>query len=57
MSKVDNFELDAILGGASTISGTVVSALTGIVRVLYDAGHAVGSSIRRIVEKDLCPLE
>lgn len=56
MSKIEEEKLVKIYGGAS-ISGTVVNALTDIIKILYDAGHAVGSSIRRIKEDKLCQIE
>ncbi len=56
MSKVDEEKLDIICGGGTSITGTLVSAITDVIKVLYDAGHAVGSSIRRIKEKELCPI-
>lgn len=54
---VEDRELDGICGGGNTISGTFVNAITGVIRILYDAGKAVGSSIRRIQEGELCPLK
>ena len=57
LEKVNDKDLDMIYGGGDTISGTLVNAVTGVIRVLYDAGHALGYSIRRIVEKDLCPIK
>lgn len=56
MKKVDCVELDSIIGGDS-ISGTVINAFTNIIKVLMDAGRSVGSSIRRVAEGNLCPLE
>lgn len=56
MNKIENQKLELICGGGTNITGTLVNAITDIIRVLYDAGHAVGSSIRRFKEKDLCPL-
>ena len=56
MNRIDDKNLDLILGGGTSITGTLVSAITDIIKVLYEAGHSVGSSIRRFKEKDLCPL-
>lgn len=56
MRVLNDNELDSIYGGA-TISGTVINAFTNIIKVLFDAGHSVGSAIRRISENNLCPLE
>ena len=55
MVEIDDAKLEKVYGGG-TISGTVVNALTDIIRILYNAGHSVGSSARRIKEDDLCPL-
>lgn len=57
MKRVDNYELDCIFGGSSSISGTVINAFTNIIKVLMDAGRSVGSSIRRVSENNLCPLD
>ncbi len=44
-------------GSSSSISGTVISAFTKIIGMMYDAGKGFGSSIRRLGENNLCPLE
>lgn len=56
MDRVSLEKLKKISGGA-TISGTIISAFTGLVKVLYDAGCSVGKAIRRIVDGELCPLK
>lgn len=56
MDRVSLEKLKKISGGA-TISGTIISAFTGLVKVLYDAGCSVGEAIRRIVDGELCPLK
>lgn len=56
MKKVSCQELETICGG-DTISGTVINAFTNIIKVLMEAGRGVGSSIRRIVAGNLCPLD
>ena len=57
MEKIDNDKLENIVGGSSTITGTILSAFTNIIRILYDAGEGVGSAIRRLSENELCPLK
>lgn len=57
MSKLDNDKLENIVGGGSTITGTILNAFTNIIRILYDAGEGVGSAIRRLSENELCPLK
>lgn len=56
MSRIDDSKLCNIKGGAD-ITSTLVNAFTNVIKVLFDAGHSVGSAIRRFTEGDLCPLE
>lgn len=56
MIKCENVELAKICGGTTITSG-IINAFTNIIKVLMDAGHGVGSAIRRIGEGNLCPLE
>ncbi len=56
MEKLEEERLEQINGGAS-ITGSLVNALTDIIKILYEAGHAVGSSIRRVSEGNMCPLD
>lgn len=49
-------ELKEIKGG-STISGTVMNGLVNLISLLHEAGKGAGSSIRRIVDGNLCPLD
>ncbi len=57
MDKMKDVELDKIIGGGSSISGTVLNAFTTIIKFIYEVGEGVGSSIRRIRDGDLCPLK
>ena len=57
MSKLDNEKLENIVGGGSTITGTILRAFTNIIKILYDAGEGFGSAIRRLSENELCPLK
>ena len=50
-------ELKDIKGGSTTISGTVMNGLVDLINLLYEAGKSAGSSIRRIVDRNLCPLD
>ncbi len=54
--KLNNNNLSKIVGG-TTISGTIINAFTNVIKVLLDAGEGVGSSIRRIVDNNMCPLK
>lgn len=57
MSKIDEHELEEIYGGSTSITGTMVNSLLNVIKVLYDAGHAFGSSARRIKENELCSIQ
>ena len=56
MNKINNEELHNINGGFS-ISTTILNSITSIFKILMDAGREIGSSIRRIHEDKMCPLE
>lgn len=56
MKKETRENMDLITGGI-TISGTIINAFTNIIKILMEAGNGVGSSIRRIGEGKVCPLE
>lgn len=58
MEKIDDKKLETVVGGASSsyLSGTVINAFVNVMKLLMDAGSAVGSSIRRIAEDNVCPL-
>lgn len=57
MNVVKDDKLNEIYGGGTTITGTLISAVGEVIKVLYQAGHAVGSSIRRMSDKELCPID
>lgn len=46
-----------IIGGSNYVSGTVINALVNVIKLLMDAGQTVGSSIRRVVDHNVCPLK
>lgn len=57
MKKVSDLgELEMICGGSS-LSGTLLNALTNIIELLQDAGRSFGAALRRISENNLCSLE
>ncbi len=56
MTKIENEQLDKIKGGES-LTGPIISGIVSIIKVLYEAGYALGSGIRRISENNLCPLD
>lgn len=57
MSKIDDKCLDEIYGGSTSLTGTLLSAFDNVIKTLYDVGHAVGSSLRRVISGELCPLK
>ncbi len=57
MKEINDKQLDNIRGGNTTVTGPIISGLVSIIKILKDAGYALGSGIRRIGEGNLCPLE
>ena len=58
MDTIKEKELDIIKGGnITTVSGTVISALSNIIKMIREAGYDIGSGIRRIIKNDYCPLK
>lgn len=56
MSISKDDELKEIYGG-TTITGTVINGFVDLIKLLYDAGKSAGSSLRRFIDGNLCPLE
>jgi hypothetical protein len=57
MQLIRDEDLDKISGGGTNITGTLVSAIGDVMRMIYQAGHAVGSSVRRMSDNKLCPIK
>ena len=57
MKKININKLENIIGGSSYVSGTIINAFVNVIKLLMTAGEDVGSSIRRMTEKNMCPLE
>ena len=57
MKELEIEKMDRISGGNTSITGPIISGLVSIIKVLKDAGYALGSGIRRISENNLCPLK
>ncbi|MCI2041533.1 MAG: hypothetical protein LKJ84_01085 [Bacilli bacterium] len=57
MKKINDKDLLLIVGGASTLSGTILNQLNKLISILVDSGKSLGSSIRRISEDKICPLD
>ena len=57
MKKINDKDLLLIVGGATTLSGTILNQLNKLISILVDSGKSLGSSIRRISEDKTCPLD
>ena len=57
MKKINDKDLLLIVGGASTLSGTILNQLNRLISILVDSGKSLGSSIRRISVDKICPLD
>lgn len=57
MKKISVSRLENIVGGSAYISGTIINAFVNVIKLIMTAGEDVGSSIRRLTEKNMCPLE
>lgn len=55
MYDLTNKELKSIIGGIN-ITAAFINGVKGIFSIFYDFGNGLGSSIRRIKEKKLCPI-
>ncbi len=49
-------DLDKVIGG-SDITSSMVNSFVNVIKLLIDAGKGVGSSIRRVTEGEMCPLQ
>lgn len=56
MKKISNNKLEDIVGGTNYVSGTVINAFVNVIKLVMEAGEQMGSSIRRIAEGNICPL-
>lgn len=57
MKKLNQSQLCEIIGGSNYLSGSIINAFVNVIKLLVDAGNMVGSSIRRVAEHNVCPLE
>ena len=55
MHILDKNELLKIEGGIS-ISGTLINSFARGINALLELGRSLGSAIRRVVGRNLCPL-
>lgn len=56
MIESNDEELKELCGG-TTITGTIMNGVVNLIKVLYEAGKSTGSSIRRMLDDNLCPLK
>lgn len=56
MRKLEKEEMLNVSGGAG-ITASFVTALVRGVNSFLDVGRSIGSSIRRIFERNVCPLD
>ena len=58
MKKLKKQELVLVAGGINlrTLTGTLINAFVKAGKYIYELGRSFGSSVRRINEKNLCPL-
>ena len=57
MKNVPSDELKKVSGGTTVISGPIINAIVGVITLIEDIGKGFGSSIRRIIDNNLCTLE
>ena len=54
--EINNYELLQIVGGVS-ISGALISAFTKAITTALDVGRSLGTALKRIITKKLCPAK
>lgn len=57
MNKISKSRLLKLEGGGDYVTGPIINALVNVVKFFMEAGHDVGSSIRRISSNKMCPLD
>lgn len=57
MKEIEEKKQMLIVGGSTTLSGTILNQLNKLIDILVDSGRTLGTSIRRIVEDKICPLD
>ena len=56
MKKLNNKELLCIEGGSNIVTASFFNAASRAISVLLDVGKSLGTSIRRAINGDICPL-
>ena len=57
MKEIAEKKQMSIVGGSTTLSGTILNQLNKLIDILVDSRRTLGTSIRRIVEDKICPLD
>ncbi|MFA7514749.1 MAG: hypothetical protein WCZ09_00880 [Bacilli bacterium] len=55
MINLTNDELERIVGGLN-ITGTLINAFTGGIKIILDISRSLGTAMRRIYTNNLCKL-
>lgn len=55
MNRLKSNDLIKIYGGDSLISSALLNAITKGLDALLEIGRSIGSAIRRMYDKNLCP--
>ena len=55
MYQLTNEELNNIYGGIN-LTGTLINSFTNAIKVILDVSRSLGTAIRRLYDKKLCPL-
>ncbi len=56
MKNLNKQELLNIDGGATTISGAFITSIIKGISSIFDLGKSLGTAVRRIIGKSICPL-
>ena len=54
MKELKYYEAKEIIGGGTSFTGAVLSAIRGCINAVFEIGQAVGGAIRRISTGNLC---
>lgn len=51
---MSNEELYLVYAGATKMSGTLLNSVSKLINTLLDFGRVIGTSIRRLIDKNYC---
>jgi hypothetical protein len=57
MVEIKEEKLSTTYGGGVTITGSLVESIVNVAKVIFGFGQDLGSSIRRLSEDSMCPLQ